>query len=188
MLYAAATAAFSLCDLSRSNQKRSTARSTGFDIDCQIFRLSDLATFTRLGADGVVAAGDDDDRHLAADDPEVAQHLDSGMRTQRKVERDAVKRRFLHELGGLVVSRRARGRVANLGCHAADNHAVEIIVVDDEKTRRADRRRGRGGQIVLVCFERSSRFEHSLPAKFQSCLLEVIREVREIRPNAFGKI
>ena len=62
----------------------------------------------------------------------MAQHLDAGMLAERKVERDAVERDFLREPGGFLVSRRTRRLVAGLGRGAADDHAVEIVVIDDE--------------------------------------------------------
>jgi hypothetical protein len=45
------------------------------------FEVERLADAHGLAAHRVIAAADDDDRRLAAEHPEVAQHLDAGVRT-----------------------------------------------------------------------------------------------------------
>ena len=87
-----------------------------------------------LAAGGAIAATDDDNGRRAADRRKVAQHLGADMLAEREVERDAIERMSLHKRRRLLVAGGSRWHVAGLGRGSADDHAVQVIVVDDKKT------------------------------------------------------
>ena len=92
----------------------------------------------------------------------VAQHLDAGVLAERKIERNAIERVSLRERCRLLVTGRSRRHVAGLGCGPADNHAVQIVVVDDEKTLWQRRIKVRIVRCKRPClsehFDRARRF------------------------------
>jgi hypothetical protein len=94
-------------------------------------------------------------------DPEVAQQLDSRMLSERQIERDAVVSRFLQELHGVVERCRFRRHVTRLGCDPADDHAVEMIVVDDEEVSGKRVLGHDGGPLVRKL--KLELFEHLVP-------------------------
>ena len=134
----------------RSRKLRSIARSTGFGMHSQTFRLSDSATLT---ASLQVAASQPLTTTIGAVQPrdrQMMQQLAAGVLAERQIERDAVERGLARQLCGFVVGRRAGRQIAGFGRGAADDHAVQIVVIDDQKPRRAILRRAEADEPFSI--------------------------------------
>src|SRR5580704_14287262 len=84
-----------------------------------------------------IAAADDNDRHIAADAAKVLKYFNAAVLAERQIEADAIERGLECELCRLVVGPGSRRRVTSLGRDTANNLEVQIIVIDDKKTRQS---------------------------------------------------
>src|SRR5579862_7844066 len=95
----------------------------------------------------------------------MMQHFAAAMLAKRQIERDAVEDGLPHKLDGFVTGRRPGREVAGLGRGTADDHAVKIVVVDDEQPRRRSFHCSGGGQTASVQPVQVRLFEHPNPAR-----------------------
>lgn len=102
----------------------------------------------------VIAAANHNDRRRAAGRGEMAEQRHSAAAiAERDIERDTIERALLRKLHRFAMVRRADRMVAGLGRRSANDHAMKVIIVDDEEPRRTRR----VVRTVLLSFIRHQR-------------------------------